>query len=753
MPDITGELKKGLLAQIFHYWHIVLKWKWTVSLFFVAALTFSVVFSLTLTPIYTAHGSLWIEGESNILPFEEVQAFGSSQNMSSHSRLLRSRTLASDTIEKLKLYENPDFVGRPRKGETLPDPANLAFREALIQKFLGSVNVAADARTPLVDVSFASHHPKLAADILNAMFECYMDMIVRKRYAASELASEFLNTQIAELRSEIEKREAELNKYGSEKDILPLTDSEAPTVAAIGDINKKLTEATIDRVNKLSYYRQLKASPLGEIPEVPEGSLLQRLREEYISLGRQYASRLATIRPEYPEMQRMKSDLDAATAALMNETQILVRNAYADYEAALRREQAIQKLLEDKKDAAYKSNSDSVVYNSLWIELENRKSLLDALSKRQSETDVSAQLKGLEAMNVWIVDRADYPLGPSFPNKRNNVLLGFLFGLAGGIGLALALEYLNHTVKTSEDVTRAIGIPTLGFIPSFEADSKPKGPIKEFAKIFAMLRGENEIRYKRTRHKGRARAAGLSELRWSKNGSARANATSIELITVREPRSIQAESYRSIRTTLLVSSPPGRTKTFLFTSPLPREGKSTTVSNLGISLAEGNKRVVIIDADLRKPKQAQIFRAAHGKNQDLSHYLSAQAVEADIVQPTEIANLHLIVCGPLPPNPVELLSSDRMDILVAYLRRNYDFVLFDSPPLLAVSDAVALAPVSDAIILVARAGHTPVPALKQAKQKLDAHKLKCYGVILNGVDLLEQDGYYAKQYYHYSTAE
>jgi succinoglycan biosynthesis transport protein ExoP len=749
------EPKAGLLAQAQHYWHVILKWKWTAVIFFTLAVAAATIYSLLVTPVFTASGSIWIEDNPNILPFEDIQSFSAGTNLPSHARLLQSRTLAADVIEKMKLYENPDFAGKPKKGKKAADPADPIFREVLVQDFLANISVSFVELTQLVDVRFSNRSPKLAADILNALFDGYINMIVSKRYAATEQATEFLNTQIAGLRTEIEGKESELNKYGSEKDILPLTAAEAPTVSRIAEVNKALTDATLDRVNKLNVYNQLKAAPLGEVPNAPEGSLIQRLREQYVNLSRDYRTRLTTVKPEFPAMQRLKSELDAATEALQNETQNLIRNASNDYQNALSREQSLQRLLDIQKNEAYKTNSNSVVYNSLKIELDNRKSLLEALSKRQSETDVSSRLKGLEALNVWIVDKADYPLRPTSPNKQKNVLMGFLIGLAGGIGLALGLEYLNHTVKTSKDVTNSIGVPTLGTIPAFEAEAKPKGPIAEFAKIISILRGKGERKEAHISRRDDDRSIRLLEPNGPtgepvNNGSRRSK---IELIAAREPQSIQAESYRSIRTTLLVSSPPGKIKTILLTSPLAKEGKSSTVSNMGITLAEAGKRVVIIDSDLRKPKQAKIFGIISGNGPGLSKYLSSQIEPADIVKLTEIPNLHLITSGPLPANPIELLTSEKMDALVAYLKRSFDFVLFDTPPLLAVSDALAMGPMADAIILVARGGQTPIPALKQAKQKLDAHKLKCLGVILNGVDLLEQDGYYAKQYYHYSKPE
>lgn len=750
--ELSKESQSGLLALIHQYWHIVLKWKWTVLLFLCVSLSVLTLYSFLVPPVFTASGTVWIEDEAKVLPFEDVQSFGADTNLQSQARLLQSRTLAANTIDRLKLYENPDFAGKPKKGEKAQDPTDPVFRERLIRQFLKEVSVESVERTRLVYVRFSNRNPALAAEVLNSLFDGFIDMIVSMRYSASEKASEFLKAQISELRTDIEQKEKELNQYGSERDILPLTAAEAPTVSRIAGINKSLTEATIDKINKLNYYSQLKAAPLGEIPNAPDGSLIQRLREQYVNLSRQYSTRLATVRPEYPEMQRLKSDLDSAKQALETETQNLIRNAYNEYQGALRQELSLQRLLDDQKNAAYKANSNSINYNSLRIALENKKTLLESLSKRQSETDVSSRLRGLEALNVWIVDKADFPLKPAFPSKRKNVFFGFVFGLAGGIGLALGLEYLNHTVKSSRDISNTIGISTLGSVPAFDAEARAKGPRAELIKIISMFLGQREKRETsphRKKHTRESRLAGLHGLsEESRDTKNRVN--DIELIVMHEPNSIQAESYRSIRTTLLVSSPPGRMKTIIFTSPLAREGKSSTVSNLGITLAEAGKRVVIVDADLRKPKQSRIFGTSSSSSPGLSRYLSSNLEAAELPKPTSIPNLYLIASGPLPANPIELLASERMDSLVAFLRRTFDFILFDAPPLLAVSDALAMGPMADAIILIARGGQTPIPAMKQAKQKLDAHKLKCLGVILNGVDLVEQDGYYAREYYSYS---
>jgi succinoglycan biosynthesis transport protein ExoP len=753
--ELSPEQRRGLLSQFQHYGHILLKWKWISLFFFLAAVFAAVLVSFIVKPVYTASGSLWIENNPNILPFEDVQAFSPDSSLQSNARLLQSRTLAADTIEKLQLYANPDFARLPAGTDTTRMPEDPILRERILQRFLKNVTVTVSDRTRLVDVQYSSHNPRLSADILNALFDGYVRMIIKKKYAASEQAAEFLNVQVKDLRADIEAKERELNRYGSEKDILPPTAAEAPIVSRLLDVNRALTDATIDRINKYNTYNQLKSAPLGEVPNAPEGSLIERLRTEYVTLNRQYLTRLATVKPEFPAMQRLKSELDAAKAALQTETENIVQNAYNEYQAALQKEQSLQALLNTRKAEAYRTNSNSVVYNSLRIELDNKKSLLEAILKRQSETDVSSRLESLDALNVWIVDKADYPLKPSSPDKVKNALFGLLIGLTGGIGLALGLEYLNNTVKTSKDVTDSVSLPTLGFIPAFVLETKPKGPKAELARVLSLFRGEGRTHDARDPRSGAGAATRPPNTPDTepKAGEAAPSHPQIELIAARDSQSIQAESYRSIRTTLLVSSPPGKIKTILFTSPLAKEGKSATVSNLGITFAEAGKSVVIVDSDLRKPKQAKLFGILSVSGPGLSQYLSSELDAQEIIQETAYPNLSIITSGTPPANPIELLSSEKMDSLVAYLKRSYDFVLLDAPPILAVSDTMALGPMADTIILVVRGSQTPIPALKQARTRLDAHKLKCLGVILNGVDLIEEDGYYSRQYYNYSKAD
>jgi succinoglycan biosynthesis transport protein ExoP len=672
------EPQAGFLPQLQHYGRILLKWKWTALIFFILVIGGALLYAFLTKPVYTATGSLWIEDEPKILPFEEIQTLRAGNDLPSQTRLLQSRSLAIQAIETLRLYENSDFTGVATDGKKSFAEEDPAFRNAVIERFRKSIAITQAEGTRLVDIRFSSSHPKVAADSLNALCDGFIGMISRKRFSDSEQAMEFLNAQITSLRAEISDREKKLNDYGSQRNILPPTAAEAPTVSRLAEFNKALTDATIDRINKFNYYNQIKNAPLGEIPDAPNGTLIQSLRAQYSQLSREYIKRLATIRPEYPEMQRLKSELDAATEALQNETQNIVRIAYTDYQAAQQKEQSFQKQLNDIKNDAFRNNSNSIQYNSLRIELDSKKTLLEALAKKQSETDVSSRLKGLKAINVWIVDRADPPLRPALPNKRKILLFGFLIGLAGGCGLAFVLEALGQTIKTKKDIAINADLGTLGVIPSFGTGSKWKGSRTERSRFVAILRGGGA---KFGGGKAHHRDAADKPSRGDSGETAAAvqePEMRIELITVHEPQSIQAEGFRSVRTTLLVSSPPRKTSTIIITSALAREGKSAAVANLGYVLAKGGKRVVIVDSDLRKPKQHLIF--SPDKGEGLTRFLNGAVEAGQVIKPTAYPNLSLIKCGPIPPNPIELLTSEKMEELVISMRQNFDYIIFDTPP-------------------------------------------------------------------------
>jgi capsular exopolysaccharide synthesis family protein len=742
------------------YLAIILKRKWTVISFALVMLTTVTIGTFRTKPTYTAKGTLLLEKEANILSFQDIfqiETF-SDDYFQTQYKLLQSRTLANDTIDRLKLYENEKFIGKINNTVGIPDKSDTPFRERLIENFLGRLGIEPISQTRLVEVNFKANDPQFAAEVLNAFFDSFIDMNIQKKFLATEQATEFLASQISSIRAEIEEREKKLGEYGAEKNIIALSDKETTIVEKLGQFNRALTEAQLDRVNKETYYSEIRVASPDYIPEALTNPLIQKLREDYARLTREYLKKSETFKPEYPEMQRLKAELDSATESLKIETQNLIKGAYSDYQAALKREQSLESVFNKQKQEAIQLNSNAILYNSLRIELENKKSLLDSLSKRQSETGVSARLKGLRTSNVWIVDRATAPLSPSSPKKKRNIALALIIGLFGGLGLAFLFERLDNSVKNFQDVEKYAGVPSLGIVPTFSPDGFRKLRAKEAKASGVKLRVKEPHKSKRkpdsdqwllgekkegkteTREPEAAGLAGRKEVELPE-------AKSIELITHSSPNLNISENYRSIRTTLLLSRADSALRCFVVSSPLPQEGKTATISNLAVTFAQAGKKVLLIDADLRKPKQHRIFQIKNLTG--LTNYLSSQADLKDLEKATQIPNLYLINAGPLPPNPVELLGSERMGSLIDGMKQRFDYILFDSPPLLPVSDAVVLGPKIDGMILVIRGGKTTREALKRAKEKLDMHQIKCAGVIINSISLKENDYYYMKHYYHY----
>jgi len=731
------EILEAKPLDLREYWRVLLKRKWTVAAFAVLLFAIVTIYSFVARPSYTARGTLLIEKEPNILTFEEVFRIETLMDdyYQTQFKLLQSWSLADNIIEKMKLQENPKFAGK-RGAEKTPGGAvdEAGVRSKLVEKFLGKLAVKPIRQTRLVEVQWKDNDPKFAAEVVNALFDSFIDMNVQLKYETTEQATEFLTKQIASLQGEIEEKQREMQKYGAEKNIIALSGTETTIIEKLGALNKALTEAQIDRLRKEAYYNEIKNAAADNIPDAMTNPLIQMLREDYARMSREYSKKAETFKPDYPEMQRLKTELESAKRLLENETNNLIKTAYSDYQAAFKRERSMSGAYNTQKQEAIQLNSNSIPYNSLKIEIENRKSLLESLIKRESETGVAARLQGLRTSNVRIVDRARPPLRPSSPRKKLNMLLALMMGLFGGVGLAFLFEYLDNSVKNHEDVEKTAGVATLGIVPAFSQNG--------FSRGYGYGRGGLKVKIK-SRNNGK----NGTEVAVAAAKAAGPEVKSIELIAHLSPRSNLAESYRTIRTSLLLSSADKKPKAIVVTSALPEEGKSATLSNLAVTLAQAGNTVLVVDSDFRKPTQHKIFKI---RNIDgLTNYLTSEMELKALIKETGIPKLYLINVGPVPPNPAELLGSEKMRNLIESLKRWFDFILFDSPPVLTVSDAMVLGPKIDGMILVVWGGKTAKDALKQAKEKFDMLKVKCLGVVINNLSIQEHDYHYMYNYYHY----
>jgi capsular exopolysaccharide synthesis family protein len=556
-------------------------------------------------------------------------------------------------------------------------------------------------------------------------------MSVESRFTATEQATEFLTQQIASLRSDIERKETQLQAYAGQKNIVTLSDKETTIVSKLAELNTALTQAQIERVNKEAYYNEIKNASPDYIPAGINNPLITNLRQEYARLSREYSRKQEQFGPEYPEIQRLKTDLESTKRSLDTETKNLINAAYSDYQAALKKERSMQGVFDTQKQESIQLNSNAISYNTLKNEIEGNKSLLDNLSKRQSETGVSARLRGVGVSNIKIVDRAEVPRSPSSPRKRVNLILGLLVGLMGGFGLAFLLDYLDNSVKGAEDVEKYAKLPALGIVPTFD----PEGFKKGYGYGYGYGQSAKKPKPEKGEIGGGAEPEKLPEIR------------TIDLITQLSPKSNFSESYRAIRTALLLSSAEAGPKAFVVTSPLPSEGKTATISNLGVTIAQAGKKVLLIDADLRKPRQHRIFKLKNLNG--LTNYLTGSVDLNELIKPTSIHNLFVINAGPVPPNPAELLGSAKMTEFVQKTKQAFDIVLIDTPPILAVTDALVIGANVNGVILVVWGGKTSREALKRAKERMDLTKVKALGVIINRINLRDHDYYYKHHYYHY----
>jgi capsular exopolysaccharide synthesis family protein len=739
-------LSDGQGISLRELWRIALKRKWIVITTALAVFAAVTLISFLIVPTYTAMGQILIEREPNILSFEDIfqiETFNDDYYQTQY-KLLQSRALAGDTIDRMRPYENKELVkaafkdGKRGVEDLKNDPL---ARRKFIDWFMSRLSIQPVRKTRLVQAGFSDRDPKLAAESLNAFFAAYIEMNIQKKYQATEQATDFLASQIATVGAEIEANEKKLQEYGKEKNIIALSSTENTVIEKLGELNKALTDAQIDRINKETYYNEIRIATPDYIPSALSNPLIQKLREDYSRLYRDYVKRSETFLPAYPEIQGLKSELDTAKKALEDETKALIMRAYTDFQAALSREQALAGVFNLQKREAFQLNSNAIQYNSLLIQIQNEKSLLESLMKRKSETDVSSRLKGLRTSNIWVVDQAEIPSSPSSPDKRKNMILGLMIGLFAGLGLALLFENLDNTVKDSDDVKKYAGVPMLGVVPAFSKNGRMRG-YEETPEEENTESGE----------KANPAWTHVLERPWTVAGVRKPEPSggehdSMDLIVHFSPKSSFAEYYRSIRTTLLFSTVDAKMRALAVMSPLPQEGKTATTCNLAVALAQAGKRVVIIDADLRKPRLHKVFRVKNLNG--LTKYLTEDLALEDLLHATPIPTLFLINSGPVPPNPLELLGSEKTAKLIDQLKENFDFILADTPPVLAVSDALVLGARMDGAILIVRGGRTPREALKRAQETMAAHNINSLGVIINNVQMRDFDEYHISSYYKY----
>jgi polysaccharide biosynthesis transport protein len=656
--------------------------------------------------------------------------------------LLKSRGIAERAVKNLHLEDDPIFnpgrgslLGGNAAGAATAD-ADAAALGAMAGRLLGGITVNPIRNTRLVEISYTAPTAALAARVANGVAEAFIDWGVENRFATAGRASGFLASQIESLKQEIQDKEAQLQAYSRRSDIVALDPSSNVTLQRLEGLNRDYVTAVSERISKEARYQELLNSPDDAVADTVSGGLVGQLRGDQLKLERDYATKLNTYKPDWPAMQELKAQIDKGRQHLtdvIKETVSKARDsARAEYQGALRREQALAEEMNRQKADAMKLNSASVEYNNLKVEVSTRRALLDELLRRQSETEVNARMQGDRNSNVVVVDKALVPGGPFRPSLRRNLALGLVLGLGLGLGAVFGVEYLDRTLKTADDVDRILGLPVLAAIPDVSEDRGGYGYHRGAYGYGHSMRA--------AKPSGRQKAGGRAPA--AEPGAT----TAIELVPFAQPRLAVSEAYRSLRTSLLLSSA-GRLRSVVVTSAIPGEGKTSTVTNLAVVLAQLGKHVLLVDADLRKPRVHEVFGVSNRIG--LVNALTGGAGDEAVMQASRVPNLTVVPAGPIPPNSSELLASDRMLEFVTGAYQKFDYVLFDTPPALPVTDASVLGSLADGVILCVGAGMVVREDARAVVQRFELANIRVLGVTLNF--LRQNGGRYGKGYRTYEA--
>ena len=710
------------------YLRVLIKRVWVVGGTLALVFGATLIATLRSTPIYDALGSISISRPDPMLEnLRDTSNSGAEYydptDLDTEVRILRSDLLALQVIKQLNLDRMPEFGGH---GQGSPSALELttdalepdsARANMLLGAFKGNLRVVLEPNTRIIDIHYSSPNKELAARIVNTLANTYIEQNFKTRFESTMQASDWLSRQLVDLQMKVETSEEKLVKYQKDHQILGIDEKQNITTAKLDELNKELTSAESERMQKEAVYRLAEAGDTESASAVTVGAawqgkttetsspLLDKLEETKADLKIQIAQVGTQFGPAYPKVAQMNNQLQEIDAQIQSEMKKVGGRLRGDYQASLQRENMLRAALEEQKQEDNKLNESAIEYSLLKRDFETNRTLYEGLLQKLKEAGVTA---GLRSNNIREVDIARTPAAPSEPNIPRNLGFGFVLGLTSGIGLAFLLEGIDNTVRTPEQAQEISGLPSLGMIPL-----GPKSSAETNSK-----------------------AGGLAVA---------SSKEAIELITQSRPLSQMAESYRALRTSLLLTSVGAPPKTILITSALPREGKSTTSINTAIVLAQKGTRVLLIDADLRRPSIHKTLNM--GPRVGLSNVLTGGAtLQQAVVRSPLLPNLFILPAGTPPPNPSELLASAPMFDLLAEVREQYDHVVVDTPPTLSVTDAVVLSTRADAVVLVIRCAQTTKPALRRARDILGQVNARVAGVLMNAVNLDSPDYYY---YYEY----
>lgn len=713
-PDSTERLRAS--------WRVIRKRRWGVICIIGMVFAAVAIWTFHQKAMYEAQGMLEIEQESpNIVTVQELFQIENTDDdyLGTQYRILQSDTLAREVIKELRLDQREEFnpheslgsmaavFGWRKKGseEFLTDAVH---EQRVLSRFEDRLTVDPLQRSRLVRVRFDSEDPRLAATVINTLAQAYIQESARMHLDAAQKASVWLGGQLNDAKLKLEKSENELQEYANANGLVYLQKSDGETENIVDqrlrELQDELSQAQAERYQREALFRLAEAGDYGALPGVFDNKVMQDLMDRLADLERQRAALTPEFKADYPKMKEIESQIEQTERFLQQQRQQAERHIADEYFAAVHREDLVDKAFSAEQKSANVAAQKSVQYNILKRDVDTNKQIYDGLLHHLKEAGVSF---ALSSSNLRVIDAAVPPASPAKPRVELNLAFGLLLGLVSGATLALVQERVDNTFKSAEDVEQSLQLPVLGMIPLEKVGKQPKVAGRHF---LTFNRGATAEPMKLSQDGGSWLCVdAFSEKGWE-----------------------MRESFRALRTSVLLSTAGRPPRSIAVTSAAVGEGKTTVCCNLAILLASMGKRVLVIDADIRNARVQDFFGL--GGSAGLANYLAGEAEWRRFVQLSNVKGLDCLICGPELPNPGEFLSSERMEALIRDAMEDYNFVLVDSPPLLNLADGRIVATVVESTILVAKGGVTSRERVQRAQACAVNAGARVIGVVLNGID-------------------
>jgi succinoglycan biosynthesis transport protein ExoP len=693
----------------FRYLAVALRYRWLIVVCCTLSLAVGFVLTYTQTPIYQATVTVQIERQAaRVVKVGDVQndeIAPSDRFYQTQYDLLRSRSQAERVATDLNLAAAADFLNPPstspwgklrslifRSAATAtPDNGNKwnieQRKQAAAAMVQGGLSIAPVPNSSLVRISFDSPSPEWAQRIANGTADSYVSANLERRYAATAYARNFLKERLDELKLKLEDSERALVAYAEEKELIGDVKSvskegkEAGQSLAESDLaalNGALEGVVAERIHAQNLWEQAANSKELGLPQILDDGAIKALRGQRAALMADYQNKLSTFKPDYPDMQRLKAQMNQIDQEIKSAADVIKQSLKSHYEATLQQETLLKKKMDEVKHGVLETRNKEIQYNILKREADTNRTLYDGLLQQYKDIGVAG---AVGTNNVAVIDRAQLPGGPYKPDLRMNLLKWLSYGLFGAAAIIVLFELFDDTFKSPEEIEEQLGLAVLGMIPISDG-------------VLADLNGSS---------------------------------TPI------------AEAFRSFRTALQFSTDQGAPKNIVVTSAQPAEGKSTTALALAMNFAQLGMKVLLIDADLRNPSQHRNLGRNNGAG--LSNYLAGGAMPESIFQKTDFDGLYFMPSGPLPPNPAELLAGPKMLSLLSTAGEKVDIVIIDSPPVLGLADAPLLASIASGTLLVVATAHTRRNVVKSALKRLHFARARMVGAAMNKCDFRSNYGY------------